>query len=159
MAPDAAADLIAETLAEVTEDTGPDVAPSDFELVLGRVDSEFQFTALAAEDVIEIVQGPQGGIHLEIGVLLNLVGPPGQLSVDVTAATLQDGVEVGSAAYANLAVYETEPGVYQSGFFIVIFHTDEAEPYAGKPARIRVSAQVGELTGWAELGVQLVDLE
>ena len=57
-------------------------------LELGMFDSEKRLRLARAGDAIEIVQGPQAGIHLELGFQLNgLDAEKSALKVEVSAAT------------------------------------------------------------------------
>ncbi len=133
--------------AEPLCEPSPSVAGSnDFELIVGRLVAG-QFTELADGEEIEIIQGPQGGVHLEVAVRLV---PPAPLAEELLltateATTIQpcggaDQAVVGDFNNKKLPVYPlTEPGPYQSQKLLVIFDEDEAVHYAARPCAVQVT--------------------
>jgi hypothetical protein len=160
---------------EVIEDIGPtDTAPADTAdtaavedpgLALGWLTGSTIFTPFAADEAIEIVQGPQGGIHVEIAVRLPWAGvatPTAAVTACDTAAKIQQGVsscgqcpctaitaidarsfvggvEVGSFVTAGYPVSLLSPGVYQTFSLPVIFDSDDAAPLVGSVDTLRVT--------------------
>lgn len=141
------------------EDLGPDdVAPSDFPLVLGTVDGSFNFTPIVSGANAEIVQGPQGGIHLDIAasIVLSEVSAA-SVSIAFEAHTWIANKEVGSRILAKLDLVRVGDGHYQSGSTLVIFNTDLAAPYVGETAVVDVTVTWQGQQAFASTTLQLVD--
>ena len=117
----------------------PDEAlePGEFPLGMGVFDEADELLGVAPGQEIEIVQGPQGGVHVEVGFTLALPAewPAGFTRVTVSAVSfepeLYDAEWVGSFASQKYLVVESEPGsrTYLSGMIPVIFDQNLAEYY------------------------------
>jgi len=161
---------------EVAEDVGPadtldgdtadvDTFTPDPMMTLGEVSGTTEFMALSPGDPIEIVQGPQGGIHIEIGVRFPWAGvtePTPTIAHCDEAAEVQqaimscgqcpctavtamdarsfvDGESVGSYVTQGYPVSLLSAGLYQTYAFPVIFDTVDAAPYVGHVVDVQVS--------------------
>ncbi|TNF32044.1 MAG: hypothetical protein EP329_11355 [Deltaproteobacteria bacterium] len=157
-----------DTVAEDTaaDDAAPDAdtAAPEPDLSLGRIAGVTDFTAFTPGEAVEIVQGPQGGIHVEIGVRFpwpGVTAPSAGLGAcdeateveqavascgqcpctavtAIAARSFVDGAEVGAYVTTGYPVSLLAPGVYQTYAIPVIFYTVDAAPFVGKTVEIRV---------------------
>ncbi len=131
--------------------------PSMFAVALGDVATNFTFTPWSPGDTTEIVQGPQGGIHVEVGAQATVSGPPGAVTADVFGRVLIEGADVAMGTYSAVTLLEVAPGVYQTGELLLIFETDLAGPYTGWPALVEVLVDVDGTAGYVSHPVTLID--
>lgn len=164
-------------LNEIVEQCLPDPPeeplPSEIEMVLGKL-SGGNFKELFDDDAIEVVQGPQGGVHLEVAVIATLPSETFAGATKITAAieavTVQpccgpDQLTVGSYISNKYAMYTTgEPAEFGSGVLPVIFDANLASYYEQMDCCVRVvvtahepGTQTPVATGWTERRLFCVD--
>ena len=113
---------------------------------------------------LEIVQGPQGGIHVEVGARMTVEGLADAIFVAVEGRTELDDEVVGLLSTPQLAVVGAD-GVYTTAVLPIIFAQDEAEAYLGpelspRAATICVSVELPDQRRAADcVDVGVVDLE
>jgi len=154
--------------AEVLDsEPGPDAVDdvdteSSLTLTLGTA-SLGEFAPLPDGTDLEIVQGPQGGIHIEVAVELTIAADSPLASGSEIIATISgdmaiEGAVVGSTTLSNYLMPAVAPGVFGSGVMFLIFEQDIAAPYAGKAAQVSLTVALdGGLEAAAQVGVVLVD--
>ena len=144
---DATADTTSTTT-DTAEDTSSDTAEqspcpmvsqvNDFELVLHRLNAEGQLgPQLSPMEAIEIVQGPQGGVHIEFGYH---AAYPANMAPKVFAAfegktfmnASEPPVGIGGTPLTVLFLSPTSDG-YDSQLNLVIFEQNEAVHYEEQP--------------------------
>ena len=157
VAPTLSAEASLQPLGQVSD-------PADFEVVIGSYDpaAAYAFGPLADGQEAEIVQGPQGGVHLTIALeadLGPLVGSLDSLFADITATVDVDGEEVAVLAVEHFALSEITWGTYRTSTLPVVFDEHLAAPYVGKSATLTAEILVGEHLGGGTCALNLVDLE
>ncbi len=137
----------------------------DFDFALGVVDEDDVFSPLMWHHTLEIVQGNQGGIHLEVALFLELKEglPAPSINLYFIGQTHIDGDLVGGLTVPKLPILELEPGsgVYVSPPLPLIFDENQASAYLGEPAQTVVAEVCVELTREDDTmatACQLVDL-
>ncbi len=152
-------DLPAEDVAslpDVTDGCAPWLPPGDgpFTLAstLGRLNADGGFEPFAPGGPIEIVQGPQGGVHLDVRLQL---APPATHQRCVTlegstvcqaliSATLETHLgcctepTIGSLSVAKAVVTGAGQGTLISGQLPVVFHENDGALYAGTDCCVTV---------------------
>ncbi len=145
------------------EEAGLPEQSNAIDLSIGVPDSEGLWTAVSPDETIEIVQGPQQGVHVEIALKVTLPEHSSPtVKVLVQAASFQPckcSNPVG--AYHNgkylLFAAPEPPGTYISGMIPVIFEEREAHHYAGEECCVTVWVTVDEVTGSATHAFSCVD--
>lgn len=135
-------------------------------LRIGRLDLDGTFAPLVDGAALEIVQGPQGGIHLEVAIE---VRPTGAASLDVdllAAAHLADApdgrplpaspVLIGALAVSDYPL-ELDGECYRSAVIPIFLNEVEASKYASRPATVSITLTVAQSTLRVERRVLLVD--
>ncbi len=139
--------------------------PPDFDVVIGTYDpaAGYAFGPLDDGQDAEIVQGPQGGIHLSVALEADLADLLGQsqnpLFVDITATVDVDGDEVAVLDIEHFAVSEIAWATYRTSTLPVVFDEHLAAPYVGKAATLTAEIFVGDLIGRGTCELSLVDLD
>lgn len=111
---------------------------------------------------LEIVQGFQGGIHLEIRVRVVVVGataPAGRIFGDLSAKTFAGGAGVGAISVKDYPL-EKVPGLadtFESPPIPVFFFTSQAAPYTGLTASLDVTFDHLGKSGQQTTTVLLID--
>jgi hypothetical protein len=115
------------------------------------------FAMLEAGQNLEIVQGPQGGVHVEVGVRVSLPPEWGTVLATIDALSFIEGEAVGAMNLENYGLYETSEG-YVSWAIPVIFFTNLADPYVGEALEIAITVtlETGE-QGTGIASVHLID--
>lgn len=133
------------------------LAPAALAVTLGEVTPALDFSVLEAGQNLEIVQGPQGGVHVEVGVRVSLAPELGTMLASIDAVSLIGGEAVGSMVLDDYGLYETAEG-YVSWAIPVIFFTNLADPYVGETLEIAITVTLesGE-QGTGTASVHLVD--
>ena len=142
------------------------VHPPTGPLTLGIFGADKQLAVPAEDAAIEIVQGPQGGVHIEVGFRLTLPGPAATdaVRVSVAADTLQpcdaSAPPVGSYRASKYLVVPDPTGqALVSGAVPVIFDGNVAEPYVDRPCCVALTVQVDGATYQATHRFTCVDRE
>lgn len=153
------ADIGPEDTAAPTDATGADVtSPFDPELELGEVSQEGDFSVLTPDQPIEIVQGIQGGIHLEVGARFTWPGDEHPLMTYVLLTVEIDGVEEARFLTLGYPVPRVAPNVYRTYTIPVIFTTNLADPFVGKTATLKALIRLpDDSERTAEIDLTLVD--
>ena len=153
---------------EVPVDAEPDgtVGPMDADagtpsegllVVLGEVTPELEFTPIEPNQNLEIVQGPQGGVHVEVGVRVELSGGLEATMGDLEASAWINGELVGDMILDDYGLYETPQG-YVSWPLPVIFFTNLADPYVGSTLHLSITVILDDGSqGTGTADVTLVD--
>lgn len=146
-------------VADSDNDTGPDVEPvceptpldlpaaQDITLTLGRKPPG-GFVPLLDGDPIEIVQGPQGGVHLDLAYSIEIPqNDADKLFTVVHARTSQaccgdQEAIVGTYQNNKEVVFPAGGGVFLSEEVSVIFEQDEASVYQGQDCCVQIHVQV-----------------
>jgi len=148
-APDALAD------AAPADDLGPvDTAAPAPPLTLGALDAGGAFTAFTDGQSVEIVQGPQGGIHLELALRFPAPGDADPIVVTLHAETHLDGAVVGTLDSPDYPAPRVAADLGQTYVLPVIFVTNDASPYVGATVSLTASLTLPSgavLTGAATL--------
>ena len=121
----------------------------DFELQLGVVGANKTFRVPRRGDPIEIVQGPQGGVHVEIALQARL---PVRLAGDtlrtwIRATTFEPcdaATGVGRAENRKYLLFPDGNGNHISGVLPVVFATSTASAYEDTECCVRVTLGVRE---------------
>ncbi len=129
------------------------------DMVVGQFDAAgVVFTEFVSGQEIEIIQGPQGGVHIEIALDYGFPGGATSLPTEVNLFTEIDGQAVGD--FVSLAYPTPMVGVerYRTFPIPLIFYTDLADPYVGANAVLNLSMTLPDNTTRAVMiDVVLVD--
>ena len=124
--------------ADVPADTGglwtPDGLGSDneFALEIGTGDDLAAFQPLTPYQEMEVIQGPQGGIHIEFTFHLETQYSKPQLYAGVVGRSYIDGLEVGFTQAPQILI-TGGAGHYFSKQFFIQFYEDDAAVVLGDP--------------------------
>ena len=111
----------------------PDVsADNEFPLQLGVGTTVADFVPLEPYQDLEIIQGPQGGVHLEFNFLLETTYSQAQFFSSVVGTSSIDGIDSGYTLAPKLLVKGGD-GQYISLLFFVQFFENQASFYIGDP--------------------------
>lgn len=148
-AEDAAADIPPE----------PDVQPAAPMVALGQVDADGQFSVLLEGQPLEIVQGPQGGIHAEVVVeVLPLSDEGAKFVVGLNCSTHIDDALVGLIDVKNYKLIPVgDDGWYRSQLVPIFFEKNVAAPYEGHSATISCEIKIAGVVFSAVQTVLLID--
>lgn len=164
---------VEDDTAEVVEECLPSDPPPQgaLDLNLGQFKSG-EFVPLLDGDAIEIVQGPQGGVHLEIRLKVTLPawGEPKALA-RISSQSFQpccgpNEGHVGDFLSNKYPLYPEEPGgeAFASGDLPIIFKEDLGSVYANDECCVRVFVEVlapgsNEVvqSGWRHVALDCVD--
>lgn len=118
--------------------------PGELEVELGRLTAGV-FSPLEDGDEIEIIQGEQGGVHVEVAVRVYDTGESqAKLLADIEAGTYQpcgsgEPAQVGSLSTAKHPLFVVDDAdEYQSGKLVVIFEQNQGHYYADRPCGVSV---------------------
>ncbi len=136
-------------------DAGPDdvslpqldhdvVADNEFLLQMGIGESAETFVPLETYQDLEIIQGPQGGVHMEFNFLLETDYSQAQFFAAVLGTSSIDGVPTGYTLAPKLLVSGTT-GEFVSLLFFVQFFENQAAFYIGD----------GSEPTWVELCIEV----
>jgi len=114
-------------------------------------------TELLYPDIpMEIVQGPQGGIHLEI--LIDALIPGGEsIPLDLTCTTHIDGELVGYVTIMGFPTFLAAGGSFKTQVLTVFFKENIAAPYVGLSADLGCEVQAVGQQSSESFVVSLVD--
>jgi hypothetical protein len=135
---------------------------ADFQVGLGAYDAAagYAWKAFGDGQAIEIVQGPQGGIHAETALELDLgAGAGGAAFVDIYATLTIEGDPVAALDVEHFQVTPIGGGIFRTPVLPVYFVEDVAAPYAEQAAVLRVEVGLDGSHGAADCAVWLVDEE
>lgn len=134
----------------------------DFEVGLGAYDADagYAWIAFGEGQAVEIVQGPQGGIHAETALELDLGSDTGGAAfVDIHATLTIEGEPVAALDVEHFQVTPVGGGVFRTPVLPVYFVEEVAAPYAERAAVLHVEVGLDGLVGAADCAVWLVDDE
>ena len=146
---------------EVTLGPG-DVLPEAFPLSLGHYwPPGAPFSALTEGQELEIVQGIQGGVHLEVALELDLGAAYAEVElIDlllVAQTSLEEGEPVAELRLSYLKAGNIGQGVFRTQTLAIIFERNQARHYEDRVARVSVQVNVdGQLSARA-LSFRLID--
>jgi hypothetical protein len=126
------------------------VIPEFLVITLGFMDETGEFQPIPEGQPMEIVQGPQGGIHLE--VVIDAVLPAIKATpIDVTCYTYIEGDLEGYVSIKGYPTFASDVGTYRTNVLTVFFKVNIADaptteecpvcPYAGKDAEVHCDVE------------------
>lgn len=126
-----------------------DPLPNDFDITAGQLTGDV-FTPLKEGAQVEIVQGPQGGVHVEVALRFWLPAeydenPVWTITegVSIQPCGTADQAEVGSFYDKKYPVFRIGAAdSYQTATLFVIFDQNEAIHYQDKPCAVRLTVAV-----------------
>lgn len=136
---------------------------SDYALTLGHyAPSGGEFSAIDSGEMIEIVQGIQGGIHTEIALQIDLglsYAEESSIRFDLEATTtMEDGAVVASLRLDAFKATSVGLGRFRTPMMPLIFDENISDPYAGLGATITVRTRLGDSESGRYAEVLLVDV-
>ena len=136
---------------------------SDYALTLGHyAPAGGEFSAIDSGEMIEIVQGIQGGIHTEIALQLDLglsYAEESSIRFDLEATTtMEDGAVVASLKLDAFKATSVGLGRFRTPMMPLIFDENISDPYAGLGATITVRTRLGDAESGRHAEVLLVDV-
>ena len=149
--------------AGVADDVDEPPRESDFEVVIGAYEKpSYDFVVMDDGSPAEIVQGPQGGIHLSTALELS----PGvawasesTVFIDIVMTTWIDDEVVGVLELDHFAAGAIAPGVFRTAVLPVVFDENIAAPYVGFDAVVIAEVTLDDAWGTGDCPVLLVDEE
>lgn len=134
-------------------------------LELGRLGPDDALVPWSAGAETEVVQGPQGGIHVEAAVRFEAAGLGDAAFVALTGSVALSGVPVATLQVDRYAVLRGADGAYTTQVLPIIFFDSQSTTYLGDPpaptpATVCVTASLADgREGTVCREVTLVDLE
>jgi hypothetical protein len=120
--------------------------PCDVPLVIGEPTVEGGVSDSPAGGSLEIVQGPQGGVHLEVAIGVTAPSSGAFIKASVELAThlgCCDTAPVGNYVNPNLPLYTTSiENYWTSGALPIIFDQDTASSYVGQTCCVTATVTV-----------------
>ncbi|MBT9559340.1 MAG: hypothetical protein IV100_25120 [Myxococcales bacterium] len=135
----------------------PDVVVPPTPLVLGTL-AGAAFTPLPDGVDFEITQGPQGGIHLEVGIDVTWDSEEAKLSGVLSCRTRLADKDVGFNETPNFILYRAPEGTYRSIVIPVYFQDFDAAVYVNQNVAVSCMFTIGEVALQDGAVVHLVDL-
>jgi hypothetical protein len=135
----------------------PDVVEPPTPLVLGTL-AGATFTPLADGIDLEITQGPQGGIHLEVGIDVTWDSAETKLSGVLSCRTRLGAKDVGFNETPNFILYRTPDGTYRSVMIPVYFQDWDAAVYVNQNVAVSCTFTIGDVPLEDGAVVHLIDL-
>lgn len=135
----------------------PDAVEPPMPLTLGTL-AGATFTPLADGVDLEITQGPQGGIHLEVGIDVTWVSEETKLSGVLSCRTRLGAKDVGFNETPNFILYRTQEGTYRSVMIPVYFQDWDAAVYVNQNVAVSCTFTIGDVPLEDGAVVHLVDL-
>ena len=114
------------------------------------------FAAMAPLQAIEIIQGPQGGIHVEVDVQFEAAGLPNTTQASFAAEVKLNDVLIGSLSLNNAWVLGSG-GVY-TRFLPISLFGDSASEYLGAPPEPTVATVCVTVTADGQEGDDCVEI-
>ena len=138
------------------------VLPQEFPLEVGHYwPAGAPFSALVDGQELEIVQGFQGGVHLEVAFEIDLGLAYAETQIvyfDLFAQTFLEGADsVAELELANFKAGNMGFGVFRSQTIPIIFEKNQAAHYADRAATIVVQLTLDGALSAKAIPVQLID--
>ena len=116
------------------------------------------FTPLPDNVDLEITQGPQGGIHLEVGIDVVWDSMETKLAGVLSCRTRLGATDVGFNETPNFILYRAPQGTYRSVMIPIYFQDWDAAVYVDKNVAVSCAFTVGDVVLEDGAVVHLVDL-
>lgn len=135
----------------------PDVVVPPSPITLGTL-AGATFAPLSDGVDLEITQGPQGGIHLEVGIDVAWDSEETKLSGVLSCRTRLGAKDVGFNETPNFILYRAPEGTYRSIVIPVYFQDFDAAVYVDETVAVSCSFLIGDVLLEDGAVVHLVDL-
>lgn len=148
---DTAADTVDDTAMDSLGDTAADTTPArtDYlDLGTATFDNPESFAVVAPNETIEIINGGQGLIHLEVALRYDypVAAAESRLVTAIVIETFIDDLQVGFAAYREYPTKNEGAGLFQTEPLTVIFNTVQTDLYIDQTALIRAQITLPDNT-------------
>lgn len=138
-----------------------DVEPPRPDLIIAQVSEDGSLLPLEDGAAVEIVQGPQGGIHIEVAldIYLTAVEPPATIKPAIECELTDRGEILALVKVSKYPMVLREEGTYRTELMPVIFVEHLATHYVGLEPRLVCRVVAADYTLSAVVNLVLVDEE